>query len=133
MQATTALAMMNIALSTTLCVNRSLGCVIDIHDILMYDPCSGSGSLPAAALNLGVGEVLGSDLRADFILRARANLLELGYDFKPPQVLTEEGGDGWLDVDAIRDLGIKRAKARKGQDFDGADVFLGDIILIETL
>ena len=128
MEATTALAMMNIAVATSLRVTGDVkGERPALSDMRMIDPCAGTGSLPAAALNLGIGSVWASDVRPDFVLRARQNLTQLGYRFRSPQTVTPAGVDGWLPVTRIRSLALERAELRKAKDFEGSDAKLEEL------
>jgi len=121
MEASTALAMANIALNTTMRIRRDLdGTPPDPAAMRMMDPCGGTGSLPAAALQLGLGSVWASDVRPDFVLRGRQNLTQLGYRFRNPQTLSPVEGES-LGVNQIRALSIQRAEARRAHRFEESD------------
>ena len=80
-----AVAAVNIALLTALGRNGSpldASHAYPPSHVRIFDPCVGSGTVLAAALSLGVAEVGGSDLRAEFVKGAARNLEAMG--FVPP-------------------------------------------------
>ena len=66
-----AIGMIHIALA----VMRRIRCdgVESPASLKLLDPCTGSGTVSAAARVLGIGSVLSSDLRPNFVLKARSN------------------------------------------------------------
>jgi hypothetical protein len=62
-----------------------------VRGLRVYDPCTGSGTMLAAALAHGATAAFGSDVRLEFLRGARGNLEALGYGVALEASEDEEG------------------------------------------
>ena len=78
-------ASLNIALYTHLKLHPDQTLPSDVHSadpsdaqydtLRVFDPCLGSGTILAAAAARGIRHIVGADINADFVARARSNLV----------------------------------------------------------
>jgi 16S rRNA G966 N2-methylase RsmD len=79
-------ASLNIALHTHLKLHPDQTLPSDVHSadpfdaqddtLRVFDPCLGSGTILAAAAARGIRRIVGADINAEFVARARSNLLD---------------------------------------------------------
>ena len=79
-------ASLNIALHTHLILHPDQKLPSNVHSadpsdaqhnaLRVFDPCLGSGTILAAAAARGIRHIVGADINADFVARARSNLLD---------------------------------------------------------
>ena len=72
-----------------------------VRGLRVYDPCTGSGTMLAAALAHGAMAAFGSDVRLEFLRGARSNLEALGYGVALEATADEEGEEAAAAPDEI--------------------------------